>query len=265
MAHDSKATRQTELKLAVITCDVLRDEIDSLAAGMGHVVCIHRLQQGLHNDPPELRSQLQQAIDHVEVSIPANAIALGYGLCSRGTEAITTRRCTLVLPRAHDCITLLLGDRHRYADYVAQNPGTYWYSPGWNRCHTPPGPQRHEKLLREYQAKYDPDDVQFLMDAEQHWFKTYNRATYVDLDIAVTEQDLQFTRDCARWLGWQFDRQHGDPSLLRDLLDGNWDNDRFLVLQPGQAARMTADEQIVTAVTMNNRPIRRIETQEAGA
>jgi len=36
-----------------------------------------------------------------------------------------------VVPRAHDCITLLLGSKERYAKLFGERPGTYWYSAGW--------------------------------------------------------------------------------------------------------------------------------------
>jgi hypothetical protein len=236
---------QQTVRIAIIACDVLRDEIGHFAKEHNHIAHIEILQQGLHNEPPVLRGKLQEAIDKIESLAVAQAIVLGYGLCSRGIEGVCTRQCKLVVPRAHDCITLLLGDKQRYAQYVKEYPGTYWYSPGWNRCAMPPGPQRHQKLLKQYEEKYGKEDAQFLMETEQNWFKSYQRATYVDLGVAVTPPDLQFTRDCAKWLGWQYDHQHGDPKLLQDLLGGNWDEQRFLVLEPGQTARMTADHQII--------------------
>jgi hypothetical protein len=33
-----------------------------------------------------------------------------------------------VLPRAHDCVTVLLGSRERYTREHAAAPATYWYS-----------------------------------------------------------------------------------------------------------------------------------------
>ena len=178
----------------------------------------------------------------------AQAIVLGYGLCSKGTESITAQRCTIVLTRAHDCITLLLGSKERYAEYITQHPGTYWYSPGWNRHHTPPGKERYEKLYSEYLEKYGEDNAQFLMETEQHWFSTYDRAAYVDLDVGATDKDIQYTKDCANWLDWNFDHQKGDPTLLYDLLAGNWDDQRFLIVKPGQTIRFCSDAQIVKAV-----------------
>lgn len=242
---------QPPLPTVVLTCAVMEMEINHYrqSPGMDHLLHIHLMEQGLHNDPRKLQTMLQQAVNDIERDFPhACAIVLGYGLCSRGIEGVTSRRCKLVVTRAHDCITLLLGDRKRYADYVAQHPGTYWYSPGWNKHHTPPGPDRYNKLLAQYTEKYGEDNATFLMESEQHWFSTYDRAAYVDLTIGATDADIQYTRDCADWLKWNFDRQRGDPQLLIDLLAGRWDDERFLVLQPGQSVRMTADERVMEAI-----------------
>jgi hypothetical protein len=236
-------------RIAVITCAVLELEINHYRQGLGHVLHVETLEQGLHNEPEKLRRTLQEAVTRIETQFPAvDAIVLGYGLCSRGTEGVTTRRCKLVMPRAHDCITVLLGSKEGYAAYVKEHPGTYWYSPGWNKCHIPPGKERYDKLYQQYVAKYGEDNAAFLMETEQQWFTAYSRATYVDLGVGATEADLQYTRDCAAWLKWSFDHQHGDPSLLLAMLRGEWDASRFVVVEPGQTWRMTADEQVVETI-----------------
>ena len=220
-------------RIAVVTCAVLELETAHFAKGFPQVIHVEVLQQGLHNEPDKLRRELQSAIDRVEAKTDAAVIVLGYGLCSRGTENVFTRRCRLVIPRAHDCITLLLGSKERYASYVKEHPGTYWYSPGWNRHHIPPGEQRYKKLFKEYSEKHGADNAEYLMETEQHWFKTYDRATYVDLGVGDTEAETAYTRKCANWLKWSFDCQQGDPTLLKTLLSGPWDDARFL----GTAAR----------------------------
>jgi hypothetical protein len=232
-------------RIVVVTCAVLETEFEHLARGLPHLLRVEVLEQGLHREPDRLRRELQAVIDRVEAGTDAEAIVLGYGVCSRGTEGVRARRCKLVFARAHDCITHLLGCKERYARYVAEHPGTYWYSPGWNRHHTPPGKKRHDDLLKEYCEKYGEDNAQFLMETEQHWFKSYDRATYVDVGVGATPEDLAFTQECATWLGWKFDRQHGDPGLLRALLAGDWDNERFIVLEPGQTFRVTADARVI--------------------
>ena len=239
--------------VAVVTCAVLDDEINHFVQGLDHIIHVEMMEQGLHNEPNKLRCELQIAIDRVEAEHQPEAIVLGYGICSRGIEGVTPNKSKIVVARAHDCITLLLGSKEAYAKYVKQNPGTYWYSPGWNKHHTPPGKDRYDILYAQYLEKYGEDNAQYLMEAEQHWFTTYSRATYVDLTVGVTDEDLQYTRDCADWLKWDYDRQQGDPALLKDLLSGPWDDKRFLVVNPGQTIAFTADELIIKAVPAENK------------
>jgi hypothetical protein len=242
MSHGISNTRP---RTAVITCAVLETEIAHFARGLSHITRIEVLEQGLHNQPDVLRAKLQKAIDRVETETDADVIVLGYGLCSRGTVGVQTSRCRLVIARAHDCITHLLGDKDRYARYVAGRPGTYWYSPGWNKHAPMPGKERHEKLHRQYTKEYGEDNAQFLMDTEQHWFKTYSNAAFVHLGVGDIEKEWQYTQQCAAWLGWHCDHQCGDPALLKDLLAGPWDNQRFVVLAPGETFRMTADDRVI--------------------
>ena len=233
--------------LGIILCAVLEEEFRHYAKAMPHVAKLVVLEQGLHNEPAKLRATLQAAIDDMESDPHIQAIALGYGLCSRGSDGVFAHRCRLAIPRAHDCITILLGDKDRYQRYMDGNAGTYWYSPGWNKHHIPPGQQRYEKLLKQYVDAYGQDNAEFLMESEQHWFKTYTRATYVHLGVGQTPADIAFTQECAKWLKWEFDMQEGDPSLLLALLGGNWDAERFVVVEPGEAIRMTGDIDVMTA------------------
>jgi hypothetical protein len=236
-------------RLAIVACAVLDDEVNYFAHVLSNLVHLEILPQGLHNDPPLLREKLQDAVTRIEDEHAPDAIALVYGLCSRGTEGVTTRKAKLVIPRAHDCITLLLGSKNRYASYVSQNPGTYWYSPGWNKHHVPPGKQRYDLLRAQYVEKFGEDNADFLMEAEQAWFSEYDRATFVHLGVALRDDDVEYTKQCAQWLGWNYDEQSGDPGLLQSLLGGDWDDERFVVLQPGETIRMTADERVITPCT----------------
>lgn len=229
-------------------CAVLEQEVEHFARDIDHIIHIEQMPQGLHNDPPRLQRDLQRTINRVEDFTDAEVIVLVYGLCCRGTEGVRTKRCKLVIARAHDCITLLLGCKQKYADYVRDHPGTYWYSPGWNKHHTPPGKQRYDLLYEQYRDQFGEDNAEYLMQTEQHWFSTYDRATYVDLTIGATDEDVQFTRDCADWLKWNFDHQRGDPELLKALIEGDWDDERFIVVRPGQTFCMSGDERVIRVV-----------------
>lgn len=235
-------------RIAILACDVLEKEVRHYADDAPGITSIEFLPQGLHNEPVRLQKMLQEAITRIEEVSDAEYIALVYGLCSRGVETLKLRRCSLVIARAHDCVTLFLGDKDRYADYVSRNPGTYWYSPGWIKCHAPPGPDRMERLRREFTEKFGEDDAEYLLEMEREWISHYNRATYVSLGIGDTDEQRSYTKNCAECLGWSYDQVPGDPRLLIDLMSGNWDEKRFLIVKPGNVIRLTADETIIKAV-----------------
>jgi hypothetical protein len=45
-------------------------------------------------------------------------------------------------------------------------------------------------------------------------------------------------------LNWQYERLPGDPALLRDLLAGRWDAERFQIINLGEVLDHTTDERI---------------------
>ena len=89
--------------------------------------------KGLHDRGARaMRAGLQAAIDEAEAQAEKyDAIALGYGLCGNGLAGLEARSVPLVLPRAHDCITLLMGSRARFESYFQDHPGVYYRSAGW--------------------------------------------------------------------------------------------------------------------------------------
>ena len=240
--------------LSVIACNVLEAEVRHLAADLPHIRELFFMPQGLHNEPVRLQRELQAAVNRAEADPGVDAIALVYGLCSRGVENLRHERCPIVIARAHDCVTLFLGDKGRYATYLREHPGTYWYSPGWIKSHAPPGPERTARLRQEYTKKFDADEVDYLMEMEAHWIAKYDRAAYVGLGIGESPKDKDYTKNCAACLGWDYDQVKGDPALLRALLAGDWDEQRFLVVPPRYVIRLTADDRIIRAEPESSAP-----------
>jgi len=199
------------------------------------------LEQGLHNTPDILRTELQAAIDAAD-DCGYDSILIGYGLCSNGIDGIRARKTKLVIIRAHDCITFFLGSRKRYREYFDSHPGTYWYNAGWIDAFEQPGRERYENTLKLYTGKYGEEDARYLMQAENEWYSRYNNAVYIDEGFPFEDKYRQFTRECAAWLKWDYEEMMGDPVLIWDLLQGNWDKADYLVIEPGCGVRCNFDE-----------------------
>ena len=223
------------MRLQFIVCKVLQREAYFCAARSTNVVDVVLMEQGLHNEPEKLRARVQEALGRtVDVQgRPYDASLLGYGLCSNGVVGIEAR-ITTVVPRGHDCITLLLGSKEKYQEYFDTHRGVYWYSAGWIENSQQPGKERYEATLQHYVEKYGQDNAEYLMQMEQGWINEYQWATYVDWGFPGAERYRRYTKECAEFLGWNYDALEGDPGLLQRLLDGEWDRESFLVLSPGQ-------------------------------
>jgi hypothetical protein len=88
------------------------------------------MEKGLHDvGTKKMSEKLQVEIDKVDAG-KYDTILLCYGLCNNGVCGLHSP-LPMVIPRAHDCITLLMGSKERYKDYFDHNPGTFFFSPGW--------------------------------------------------------------------------------------------------------------------------------------
>jgi hypothetical protein len=234
-------------KIALLACAVFEQEIALLNRGAEHVVETRWFEMGLHDRPDQLRATLQEALEVVDLRTDIEAIVLAYGLCGRGTAGLRLRRHKLVIPRAHDCITVFMGSKEAYAEHQRRCPTCYYYTPGWNRNRRVPGPEKLQALKAELAKKFDADDIEFLLETEREQWAQHNTATYLDLGTAEAESEAAYARKCAAWLGWKFERIRGDATLLRDLLWGIWDDARFQVIEPGMQLAQSADENVMRA------------------
>ncbi|MCX6993059.1 MAG: DUF1638 domain-containing protein [Kiritimatiellaeota bacterium] len=224
------------MRLKYIVCKAIQREAYYCAARSANIVDVVIMPQGLHNEPDKLRSQVQAEVDRI-VDIqerPYDAILLGYGLCSNGIADIKAPAIPIVVARGHDCITLLLGSKELYQSYFDSHRGIYWYSTGWIENSLQPGKERYEQTLQSYKEKYGDDNAEYLMQMEQNWFKEYSWATFIDWGLVDSAKYRQYTKECAAYLKWNYDELKGDKSLLQKMVDGQWDNDLFLVVKPGK-------------------------------
>jgi hypothetical protein len=249
------------LRLRAISCEVLAHPVYMCAARSRHVVDVTLLRRRLHDTPALLRGRLQAEIDAAsEADPPYDAVVLAYGLCGTATAGIAAAGVPLVVPRAHDCITLLLGSRDRYEREFAAHPGTYWYAPDYLERSDADvvgsaggligigstSDEADQATYAEYIARFGEDNAAYLMEVTGAWRSHYDRAAFLDTGVGDTSAAEEKVRLEAGRRGWLFERLAGELLLIRRLLDGNWDED-FLVLAPGQRLAMSYDASIIRA------------------
>jgi hypothetical protein len=245
------------LKLCAVSCEVFARECSRAAAVSPHVVTVKFLHFGLHDRPDELRKTVQAEIDDASGG-EYDSIVLAYGLCSRGTADLVARDTPIVIPRAHDCITLLLGSRESYDREFAEHPGTYYYSPGWIERKEGEVRQgnievvndrRAEERFRQYVEKYGEDNARYLIEQETLWLANYHRAALIDVGLGDIEYYRRFTRQVAENRDWTYEEIPGDTSLLDRLLSADWDSSAdFLTVPPGRRTIEDVNSGIISVV-----------------
>ena len=243
------------MRLFCLSCEVLARPVYLCAARSPHIVDIELFAKGLHNEPADLRARLQARIDAL-TGASYDAIIMGYGLCGQATAGLIARAIPLVIPRAHDCITLFLGSRERYQVQFESFPGTYWYAHDYIERSNGSGGALSlgassttglDKTYEEYVAKFGKDNADYLMEVLGGWQKHYKRAAYIELGVADGAAVEAQAQAEAQRRGWVFDRVAGDLALIRRLLEGDWKDD-FMILRPGEQVKMTYDEGIIECV-----------------
>jgi len=243
------------LRLKLFACEILSRELCYVVARSINQVDLEFLPKGLHDLGAEgMFARLSSALAALDET-SYEAVLLGYGLCSNGLVGLSTRSIPLVIPRAHDCITLFLGDKDRYLAYFQSRPGTYFQTSGWiergQELKQPMPESVQHKLglsqsFSELAARYGEDNTRFLYQHLGDLTRNYNTLAYIEMGVEPDDRFERHARRQAAERGWRFEKIAGNISLLEALVNGPWDEDRFLVVPPGRRVAASFDERIIT-------------------
>lgn len=244
------------MRLKLISCDILTREVCAAVLRSENTIDVEFLPKGLHDiGAKPMRERLQEALDRVDMSM-YSAVLFGYGLCNLGLAGLRSRSIPLIIPRAHDCITLFLGSRQRYDEYFSANPGTYYLTSGWIERGETQGElakqsiQRRlglDKSLKELIDKYGEEDGLYLYGELTKWKEQYSQASFIEMGVEPSDRFKRETERLAFARLWNFDVVKGDLALLQRMVDGKWSEEEFLLVPPHHQVIVTYDEKILSA------------------
>ena len=243
-----------------IGCEIIYREACRLAAQSAHRVDVEFLRKGLHDlETGDMVAKIQSAIDATDPAADYEAILLGYARCNDGLVDVAAKDVPLVLPRAHDCITLFFGSREAYQDYFDRHPGTYYMTTGWAERnnfeagdYTRPaygqqGVMAKLGLHESYEqlvARHGKDNADYIVAALGDWTQSYSNMLYLEMGVCDESPFIDQARELAKKHGWSFERKAGSWRLLEKLFSGQWDED-FLIVHPGQKIAARNDQRII--------------------
>lgn len=244
------------MRLHVIACPVFKPELELLAPAAEKQLTFRFLDMGLHEGASvNLQRALQSAIDEVAPG-DCDTIALAYGLCNRGIVGLQARKHRLVVPRAHDCIGMLLGGTDCYLGQLQAQPGTYFQSAGWlehlpgngtlrqqNQAFGPGTTVSREQLV----ARYGEENADYLLEQFTALLRHYRRLAFISTPVPEVQKWEAGAQETAKQRGWTFERLEGDLGWLNRLINGPWADREFLQVRPGERIGLRHDGTLIGA------------------
>lgn len=244
------------MRLQLISCEIFYREMCACAAVADNQVDINFLPYGLHSVGTEnMRARLQEEIDRIEPD-KYEAILMGYGLCNNGIAGLLARHTPLIVPRAHDCITLFFGSKEKYQEYFDAHPGVYFQTTGWIERGEDAGEMNAQSIqeatgmnmtYEQLVAQYGEDNAKYLYEELCQPLRNYSQYTFISTGIEKDDRWEKRAREKADEQGWTFSAVQGNLELIHRLLDGPWDNEDFLTVKPGQHIVARYDQGIIAA------------------
>jgi len=239
-------------RFCLIACEILFREACMCAATCRNVIDITFMSKKLHDlGEAKMSAALQKQIDSTDAR-KYDAILLCYGLCNYGVRSLHSE-IPLVIPRAHDCVTLLMGSKELYMDYYYKNPGTLFHSAGWIERDSETSAEEGgimaqlgiDKSYEEFRELYGDEDAEYLEEMLSGWQKNYKKVAFINAGTGDYITDSEFSKAYANEHEWEYEEITGNLSLLSRMFNGEWDDSSFLVVSPGHSIEPSYSEDIL--------------------
>ena len=210
--------------VGVIACDVVRGELERVIGGRDIPLMV--MDYALHGTPKEMPGKINEAVSEMRKSGCAK-ISLAYGLCSNGTVGVKSDS-ELIIPRCHDCISMLFGSPARYMDVFLKYPGTYFFSDGWLRNGADPLSTVEQRYIPRLGEKKAFKGMSLEIANYKHFCLINNGVG----DIRKFRERIQ--ENC-RVFNKEYMELDADLSYFEELVSGPYKKSDFLVFEPGEA------------------------------
>ena len=245
------------MRIKLISCDVFLRPISAFVATSAHIIDVEYVPMLAHNEPDKLRENLQSRINAACSAQNYDLLLLSYGLCGNAALGLNCP-ITMIMPRIHDCCAMFMGNKDAFQKEFADSLSMRWCTSGYyERCHKENGltgdsSRRHE-TYPEYQAlieQFGEDNAEYIWDTMHPEIETPEAAYIKILDFEVPGSEDGF-RKLVEDQGKILRVVEGSTEYLNALVNGPWDDARFLTVMPGEKIVGVYDMDTVVAAEVD--------------
>ena len=178
----------------------------------------------LHLNQHNLNQALQDEVNRLEE--PGVDLLLGYGLCGRGVEGVSSQKSRLILPRIDDCVDAVLGSNRRNNPLFSETAGIFFLEPQWIDTEVDIFSQCL-KGLEKIPQEYRQEIVHMAL-------KHYSKLVLIHHGRQDSGRAADRCATLAERYGLEFMQILSDLTLLEDLARGDYTPNRFVITEPGE-------------------------------
>ncbi len=212
-------------RLKVIACEVAVGELCLCASHSNNIIDFTFMPRKLHVvGADKMRETLQSELDKVD-SNKYDGIVLAYGLCGYGLVGLKSQ-LPIIIPKVHDCISFFMGSEQRYADFKKTYPKSFFFTSGWLEREIMPSDNKAPNDYTLYKSMID-------------------HTIFINTGVGHVEQYRKDIKEIAQNLEASYMEIASDQSMLAKLLNGEWDENNFVVIPPNHCIIATNDENVM--------------------
>ena len=248
------------MRYKLICCDVFsREMYDALLKSSDNVFPVFTMKMS-HEYPDRLRELIQKEIDNTDPDIFSH-ILLGYGLCGNAIAGLKTGRIPVVIPRAHDCCTIFLGSKQSFKKHFGHRPSCRWTSGGYMQDgdYYLRKSEVHQFLgidmsFEELAEKYGEENARYIIETLAPKDDSDKQVVFIETP-PYEKFDLKKRAETeAEKDGRSFESIQGDTRLLEMLVNGDWNEEDFLIVPPYHMIEGVYDSDIIVKAVPAGNP-----------